>query len=177
MISDEPKFRRKKDEPSAAEILQRQPPVDLDAEMGVLGSILLLPEVCDDIASLRADDFADDANRKIYETLRNMHDAGDKIDITLLVSRLRTSGDYEKVGGAAYLARLSASVPNAAHAIYYAEIVSEKAVYRKLISSGTEILRNAYEQSSTAKELCAQAEQKIFAIMDGRILAVGAKHQ
>ncbi len=168
MISDEPKFRRKKDEPSAAEILQRQPPVDLDAEMGVLGSILLLPEVCDDIASLRADDFADDANRKIYETLRNMHDAGDKIDITLLVSRLRTSGDYEKVGGAAYLARLSASVPNAAHAIYYAEIVSEKAVYRKLISSGTEILRNAYEQSSTAKELCAQAEQKIFAIMDGR---------
>lgn len=136
--------------------------------MGVLGSILLLPEVCDDIASLRADDFYDDANRKIYENLREMHDSGAKIDITLLVSRLRTSGDYEKVGGAAYLAKLSGSVPNAAHAVFYADIVGEKAVYRKLIESSTDILRDAYYQSSTAKELCSQAEQKVFAIMDGR---------
>ncbi len=168
MISEESNFRRKKREPSAAEILQRQPPVDIDAEMGVLGSILLLPEVCDEIASLRGDDFYDDANRKIYETLREMHDSGEKIDITLLVSRLRSAGDYEKVGGAAYLAKLSASVPNAAHAVYYAEIVAEKAVYRKLITSSTEILREAYDQSSSAKELCAQAEQRVFAIMDGR---------
>ena len=168
MISDEKNYRRKKPESSAAEILQRQPPFDLEAEMGVLGSILLLPEVCDDIASLRADDFYDDANRKIYENLREMHDSGDKIDITLLVSRLRTSGEYEKVGGAAYLARLSGSVPNAAHAVFYADIVGEKAVYRKLIESSTEILRDAYDQASTAKELCSQAEQKVFAIMDGR---------
>ena len=160
--------KKKKKEPTAAEILQRQPPFDLDAEMGVLGSILLLPEVCDDIPSLRADDFYDDANRKIYDNLREMHDSGEKIDITLLVSRLRTAGDYEKVGGAAYLAKLSSSVPNAAHAVYYAGIVTEKAVYRRLIESGTEILRDAYDQSSTAKELCAQAEQKVFAIMDGR---------
>ncbi len=168
MISDDAKGRRNKKESSAVEILQRQQPFDLEAEMGVIGSVLLLPEVSDDIASLRADDFYDDANRKIYETLRDMHDKGEKIDITLLVSKLRTSGDYEKVGGAAYLAKLSASVPNAAHAVYYADIVTEKAVYRKLIASSTEILRDSYEQTSTAKELCAQAEQKIFAIMDGR---------
>ncbi len=136
--------------------------------MGVLGSILLMPEVCDEFASLVADDFYDDANRKIYENLRQMHDAGEKIDVTLLVSRLRTAGDYDKIGGAGYLARLSGAVPNAAHAVYYAGIVSEKSVYRKLIESGTEILRDAYDQSSTAKELCAQAEQKVFAIMDGR---------
>ena len=168
MISDDAKGRRNKKESSAIEILQRQQPFDLEAEMGVIGSVLLLPEVSDDIASLRSDDFYDDANRKIYETLRDMHDSGEKIDITLLVSKLRTSGDYEKVGGAAYLAKLSASVPNAAHAVYYADIVTEKAVYRKLIASSTEILRDSYEQTSTAKELCAQAEQKIFAIMDGR---------
>jgi replicative DNA helicase len=168
MISDDKPFRRKKREPSTAEILQREPPFDLEAEMGVLGSILLLPEVCDDISSLRPDDFYDDSNRKIYAALREMHDNGNKIDITLLVSRLRTSGDYEKVGGAAYLAQLSSSVPNAAHVVFYAGIVSEKAVYRKLIESSTEILRDAYDQASTAKELCAQAEQKVFAIMDGR---------
>ncbi|MGB1926351.1 MAG: replicative DNA helicase [Rubripirellula sp.] len=168
MASDEFTGRRKPKESSAAEILQRQQPFDLEAEMGVIGSVLLLPEISDDIASLRADDFYDDSNRKIYETLREMHDTGEKIDITLLVSKLRTAGDYEKVGGAAYLAKLSASVPNAAHAIYYANIVTEKAVYRKLIASSTDILRDSYEQTSTAKELCAQAEQKIFAIMDGR---------
>ena len=90
MIADESNRRKKKRQPSAAEILQRQPPYDLEAEMGVLGSILLLPEVLDEIASLRPDDFYDDANRKIYENLRTMVDDGQKIDITLLVSRLRT---------------------------------------------------------------------------------------
>ncbi|MGC6445555.1 MAG: replicative DNA helicase [Rubripirellula sp.] len=168
MISEESNGRRKGRESSAAEILQRQQPFDLEAEMGVIGSVLLLPEVSDEIASLRPDDFYDDANRKIYETLREMHDTGEKIDITLLVSKLRTAGEYEKVGGAAYLAKLSASVPNAAHAVYYADIVTEKAVFRKLIASSTEILKDSYEQTSSAKELCAQAEQKIFAIMDGR---------
>ena len=169
MIADEDfKRRGKKRETPVSEILQRRPPYDLEAEMGVLGSILLMPEVCDEFASLVADDFYDDANRKIYENLRQMHDAGEKIDVTLLVSRLRTAGDYDKIGGAGYLARLSGAVPNAAHAVYYAGIVSEKSVYRKLIGSGTEILRDAYDQSSTAKELCAQAEQKVFAIMDGR---------
>ena len=169
MISEEAPFnRRKKKKESATEILQRQPPFDLEAEQGVIGSILLMPEVCDDIASLKADDFYDDANRLIYGALRDMHDGGHKIDVTLLVSRLRTDGEFEKVGGAPYIARLSGAVPNAAHAAFYAEIVMEKAVYRKLIESSTEILRDAYEQNSTAKELCAQAEQKVFAIMDGR---------
>ena len=112
--------------------------------------------------------FYDDANRMIYAHLREMHDSGSKIDVTLLVSRLRTASEYDKVGGAAYLAKISGAVANAAHAVYYGSIVSEKAVYRKLIESSTEILRDAYDQSSEARELCAQAEQKVFAIMDGR---------
>ncbi len=168
MIADDTPFRRPARQPSAAELLQRQPPFDLDAEMCVLGGILLLPEVLDDIASLRGDDFYDDSNRKLYECLREMQDNGEKIDVTLLVSRLRTRGEFEKIGGASYLAKLSSAVPNAAHVVYYADIVCEKAVYRKLILSSTEVLRDAYEQSSTAKELCSQAEQKVFAIMDGR---------
>ncbi len=170
MIAEDSSQRRgkKKREVSAAEILQRQPPFDLEAEMGVLGSIMLLPQACDDVASLKADDFYDEANQKIYHHLREMYDEGHKIDITLLVSRLRTAGDYDKIGGAAYLAKLSASVPNAAHAVYYAGIVSDKAVYRRLIQASTEILRDAYDQASDSRELCAQAEQKVFAIMDGR---------
>ncbi len=164
---------RRRDKPkqaaSPAEILQRQPPFDLEAEMGVLGSILLLPEVCDEIATvLRVDDFYDDANRTLFGHLREMHDEGKKIDVTLLVSRLRKAEDYEAIGGAAYLGRLSTAVPNAAHAVYYAQIVAEKATCRKLIQSATEILRDAYDQTQEPRELVAQAEQRVFAIMDGR---------
>ncbi len=167
--NDDERPRRKPRKAAASEILQRQPPFDLEAEMGVLGSILLLPEVCDDIASLiRSDDFYDDANRCLYQHVRDMYDGGEKIDSTLLVSRLRTSGDYEKIGGSAYLARLSIAVPNAAHAAYYAQIVNEKATFRKLIEASTEILRDAYDQTCDSRELVAQAEQKVFAIMEGR---------
>ena len=168
MVSDTNFYRKEKKPASAAEILQREQPFDREAEMGVLGSVLLLPTICDEIASLKATDFFDDANRIIYETLRDMHDSGEKIDITLLVSKLRSNDQYDAIGGAPYLAKLSGSVPNAAHAEFYADIVAEKAVYRRLIESSTEILRDAYEQSSSAKELVAQAEQKVFAIMDGR---------
>lgn len=166
---NEGKWPPKKKTSSASEILQRQPPFDLEAEMGVLGSILLLPEVCDDIATLlRPDDFYDDANRKLFTHLREMHDEGQKIDITLLVSRLKKADHFDAIGGAAYLGRLSTAVPNAAHAVYYANIVGEKATYRKLIEAGTDILRDAYDQASEARDLVAQAEQKVFAIMDGR---------
>jgi replicative DNA helicase len=154
---------------STADILRRHPPFDLEAEMGVLGSVLILPEVLDEVAMLvRPDDFYDDANRKLYATLREMHDDGEKIDVTLLVSRLKRQEQYDAIGGPAYLGRLSQAVPNAAHAVYYGQIVAEKATYRKLIESSTEILSDAYEQTQEARDLVSQAEQKIFAIMDGR---------
>jgi len=161
--------RRKPRKTAPAELLARRPPFDIDAEMGVLGSILLLPEVCDDVASLiREDDFYDDANRLLYSRIRDMYDSGEKIDHTLLVSRLNTTGDLDKVGGVTYLARLSITVPNAAHAVHYAEIVAQKATLRKLIEASTEILRDAYDQASDPKDLLSQAEQKIFDIADGR---------
>lgn len=164
--------RRRTDKPkrsSTAEILKRHPPFDLEAEMGVLGSVLILPEVLDDVATLlRPDDFYDDANRKLFTVLREMYDEGEKIDITLLVARLKKKNEFDAIGGAAYLGRLSQAVPNAAHAVYYGRIVAEKATYRKLIESSTEILADAYEESHEARDLVAQAEQKIFAIMDGR---------
>lgn len=166
------KSRRRTDRPkraAASEILLRQPPFDLEAEMGVLGSVLILPEVLDDVATiLRPDDFYDDANRKLFSVIRDMHDEGEKIDVKLLISRLKKKDFYDSVGGAGYLGQLSQAVPNAAHAVYYGQIVAEKATFRKLIESSTEILAEAYEQTHDARDLVAQAEQKIFSIMDGR---------
>src|SRR3954466_13228884 len=126
-----------------SEILDRQPPRNLDAEKGVLGSILLLPICCDDVALiLRPEDFYDDANRTLFAHLLDMHDSGKRIDMTLLVNRLRSAGEYDLIGGAGYLADITRSVPTAAHATYYAEIVRDKAMLRALIESSTEILRD-----------------------------------
>lgn len=152
-----------------SEILDRQPPRSVDAERAVLGSMLLLQEVCDDVALLlRPDDFYDEAHRRIYAQLIAMHDGGGRIDSTLLVERLRQANELELVGGLAYLAEIFNSVPTAAHAVYYAQIVRDKSTLRSLIYSSTEILRDAYAESGEPRELLAQAEQRIFAILDGR---------
>jgi len=152
-----------------SEILDRQPPCNLDAERGVLGSILLLPTVCDDVALIvRPEDFYEPANRTLYTHMRAMHDEGRRIDTTLLVERLKTSAQFDEVGGAAYLAEVLQSAPTAANASYYAEIVKNKSTLRALIHSSTEILRDAYDETHEAREMLSLAEQKIFAILDER---------
>jgi replicative DNA helicase len=151
------------------ELMDRQPPFDLQAEIGVLGSIVLLPDVLDDVVLIvRPDDFYDDAHRKLFVHMTALHETGKKIDDTLLVSRLKSAGDYEAIGGAAYLSKIINAVPNAAHATYYAEIVREKATYRSLIYAATEILRDAYDETQEANHLLSQSEQKIFSILDNR---------
>jgi replicative DNA helicase len=161
--------KRQPPPPKIEEILDRAPPCDVSAEMGVLGSILLLPDVANDLALvLRADDFYDDANRKLYQHMMQMFDSGQKIDVMLLVHKLKQAGDYELIGGSAYLAKLANSVANAAHAVYYAEIVRSKATFRKLIEASTTILRDCYEEAYEAKELLSQAEQRVFRIQDER---------
>ncbi len=153
----------------AAPLFDRAPPFDLEAELGVLGSIMILPDVCDDVALLlRPDDFHDDAHRKIYLHMLEMHDGGRKIDPMLLVDKLKSAGEFEAIGGTAYLGKILHAVPHAAHAVYYAEIVQEKATYRRLIEAGTEILREAYDESMEAKTLVARAEQRVFSILDER---------
>ena len=89
------------------EMLDRQPPRSIEAERAVLGSLLLLPEACDEVALVvRPDDFYDDANRRIFGHMLALHDGGQQIDLTLLGrAAARRPAQYESVGGAAYLAR------------------------------------------------------------------------
>ncbi|MFO0920970.1 MAG: replicative DNA helicase [Pirellulales bacterium] len=173
MASETKSYRRDSNDKSAAkrgaDILDRSPPFDLMAEMGVLGSILLNPDACNDLALIvREDDFYDDAHRKLYAHMKGMYEGGNKIDAMLLVNHLKSAGDFELIGGAAYLAKLANSVPNAAHASYYAEIVRTKATLRRLIEASTSILRDAYDETIEPKELVSQAEQRIFQIQDER---------
>lgn len=125
----------------------RQPPFDLDAEGGLLGSIALMPSVMNDVAQIvGTDDFYDDSNQKIFRVMIAFHDAGKPLDISLLSAQLRKAGDYEAIGGGAYLSRVFNSVPNAAHARHYADIVREKSRLRKIIFACTTALGEAYDE-------------------------------
>ncbi len=125
--------------------------------------------MCDDVALiLRADDFYADAHQKLYAHMIAMHDQGNRIDAMLLSERLKQAGEFEVVGGVAYLAEISQSVPVAAHAVYYAKIVREKATLRSLIHASTEILRDAYDPTLDPREMLGRAEETIFALHDQR---------
>ncbi len=147
----------------------RERPANVDAERAVLGSILLKPDVCDDIALLvRPDDFADEAHQVLYRHLLELHDSGKRIDTTIVLERLRTQGDLDRIGGSPAIVEILESVPHAAHASHYAQIVRDKAMLRSLIDASTDILRDAYDASDEPRELVARAEAKIFQILEHR---------
>ncbi len=153
----------------SGEVLDRQPPRSLEAEKAVLGSIMILPDCCDDVALiLKPEDFYDPAHQRLYTQMLAMHDSGKKIDVTLLIERLRKAGELELIGGEAYLYEVIMKEPTAANAVYYSEIVRDKSTLRALIEAGTSIVRNAYEDSCEAREMLGRAEQEVFKILDHR---------
>jgi replicative DNA helicase len=157
-------------QPASVALLDpRERPANVDAERAVLGSILLKPDVCDDISLVvRAEDFSDESHQLLYRHLLDLHDAGKRIDATIVVERLKTQGDFDRIGGAAALADVVQAVPHAAHAAHYAAIVRDKALLRSLIDAGTDILRDAYDASDEPRQLLARAEEKIFSILERR---------
>ncbi|MBQ6618935.1 MAG: replicative DNA helicase [Thermoguttaceae bacterium] len=150
-------------------ILDRPLPYSQEAEQGVVGAILLEPEVCDEMAVIiRPDDFFVPANRIIYRNLLDMNTSSRGIDLILLVERLREADELEEIGGEAYLAEVMSSVQVVAHARHYAMIVREKAIRRDIIVAASEVLEDGYEPGNSSQELMNRAEQKFFAIGDGR---------
>ncbi|MGI9517281.1 MAG: DnaB-like helicase N-terminal domain-containing protein [Pirellulaceae bacterium] len=158
--------QREDKKPDIATLLDRQPPFSQEAEIGVLGSMLLLPSNIDEVATgLRGNDFYFDANRVLFDQIVEMRNTGKNIDITLLTERLKDQGEFERIGGAAYIAHILEQVPNAAHVNYYANIVREKSTVRKVIETTTDILKEAYEAGQdSADKLLSAAEERIFAI-------------
>ena len=161
--------RRKASSTDGASLIGRSPPYDLTAEKAVLGCVLLNSDCLNELTLLlRPDDFYDDAHRILYQAMSGLYDSGKRVDIALLVNQLKSTDQFELIGGAPYLADLAHSIPNAAHSVYYAEIVQSKAVVRRLIEASTKILQNAYDTTIEPKELLASAEQEIFQIQDNR---------
>ncbi|MCC7476348.1 MAG: replicative DNA helicase [Pirellulales bacterium] len=151
------------------DLIDRQPPRSIEAERALIGSLLLLPEACDEVALIvRTEDFYDPAHRTIFGHMQALHESGRQIDPMLLSQLLRDAEQFESVGGAAYLLELSQGVATAAHAEYYARIIRDKAVLRSLIHASTDIIQGAYEPSVDAREMLSRAEERVFRILDSK---------
>ncbi len=154
---------------SIGDLLEKKPPHDLMAEEALIGSILLRPDVCDEVVLLvRSEDFFHPAYKILYGELVALHNSNKVIDIAVLVDQLKSAGKLEQVGGPATIARLVNGVPNAAHAKYYADIVAGKSVYRTLIDVCSGILSEAYSEVAPPDELLNSAEQLVFDIVNSR---------
>jgi replicative DNA helicase len=146
----------------------RLPPQNLEAEKSVLGCILLQNHVLDDVADLLLPDhFYLDAHKRIYAAVLRLQKSGvHGFDSVTICESLDKAGELEQAGGIEYFHRILESVPHAAHAKYYAEIVRSKAVQRRLIYACTDILRAAYDDTDDTEALLDQAEREIFNILE-----------
>lgn len=140
-------------------MIDRNPPFDLQAEIGVLGSLMLLGSGFAEVdAMLSPSDFYDEAHERIFKAMKKIVATGKPLDGMLVRSTLKASGDLESIGGEYYLAKVLNAVPNAANLTYYAEIVANKALARRMIVEATELLRKAYDERSEAADLVTDFE-------------------
>ena len=141
---------------------ERTPPHDKAAEMATLGGMLLSVAAIADVAEiLRAGDHYTPAHQVIHEVIIALHEAGEPADPVAVAAELAKRGVIGKVGGAPYVHTLIASVPTAANAGYYARIVADLAILRRLIEAGTRVVQLAYSGDGEAAEIAARALAEI----------------
>ncbi len=147
----------------------RVPPQNLEAEQAVLGAILLEAEaLITAMEHLRAEDFYSVAHQRIYDAIIELNEDNKPLDLVTLMSRLQDQGELEEIGGVSYLAKLSGAVPTAANVEYYAQIVAEKAMLRRLIRTATQIVSNGYAEGEDIGALLNDAEQRILELSNRR---------
>ncbi|MEA3545888.1 MAG: replicative DNA helicase [Thermodesulfobacteriota bacterium] len=147
----------------------RMPPQNLEAEMSVLGGVLLENEALNRaLEFLLTSDFYRESHRKIFNALIILSDKSEPADLVTLTAVLKDRGELEDVGGSTYLATLVDYVPTAANITYYCKLVKEKSVARKLIEASTEIATRGYE-GGDMEEILDHAEKSIFEISENRI--------
>lgn len=150
--------------------LEKVPPQNLEAEMSVLGSMLMEEEaIAQAIELLEEKSFYHEAHRKVFSAILSLYDQGKAVDLITLTEQLRKQGNLEEVEGAAYLTSLINSVPTAANVEYYARIVQEKAILRTLINTATQIVTDSYTHQQEVDFFLDKVESLIFNISQRRI--------
>jgi replicative DNA helicase len=155
----------------AVPAIERVPPHDVEAEMAVLGSLLMDGEAMGAVAPLlRPRDFYRSAHGRIYEVMQSLYDRGEPLDAILVFREIERLDLIEKTGGRDALATLASCVETPAHAEHYARIVREKAIARSLIGVASEIQQSAFAQEGRGDELLERAEAAVFELGNQRDL-------
>ncbi|MEU8277605.1 replicative DNA helicase [Microbispora bryophytorum] len=151
-------------------MFERTPPHNIEAEQSVLGGMLLSKDaIADVIEVLRADDFYRPAHQIVFEVITDLYGRGEPADSVTVFDELQKRGEVARVGGGAYLHTLTAIVPTAANAGYYAKIVREQAVLRRLIEAGTRIVSYGYGgQGEEVDDLVDRAQAEIYKVTERR---------
>ncbi|MCT9934717.1 replicative DNA helicase [Planotetraspora sp. A-T 1434] len=149
---------------------ERTPPSNIEAEQSVLGGMLLSKDAIADVVELlRSDDFYRPAHQIVFEVITDLYGRGEPADSVTVFDELQKRGEVARVGGGAYLHTLTAIVPTAANAGYYAKIVREQAVLRRLIEAGTRIVSYGYGgQGEEVDDLVDRAQAEIYKVTERR---------
>ena len=156
--------------PAQSKDYDRQPPQDLAAEQSVLGGMLLSKDAIADVVEvLRSTDFYRPAHSLIYDVVLDLYGKGEPADAVTVAAELSRRGEIARAGGAPYLHTLISSVPTAAHAGYYARIVAERAILRRLVEAGTRIVQLGYAgQGDDVDEIVDRAQAAVYEVTERR---------
>ncbi|HTH19403.1 MAG TPA: replicative DNA helicase [Candidatus Udaeobacter sp.] len=154
----------------SAQDVHRTPPHSVEAEQGVLGSMLISPHetIAECVEKINEEYFYVPAHRTIYDVLVDLWNTRQGIDLITFTQVLRDRNLLDSVGGAAFVTNLFTFVPTAANVQYYLEIVRDKYILRQIISASTESVRRAYEEQEEVDSLLDEVEQKIFDVGEDR---------
>ncbi|MCL4816245.1 MAG: replicative DNA helicase [Flavobacteriales bacterium] len=146
------------------------PPQAVDLEEAVLGSILLEREAMNAVVDiLQSESFYKDSHKIIYEAIHNLFKRSEPIDILTVTQELKKTGYLEAIGGAYYITQLTNRVASSANVEFHARIISQKYIQRELIKISSEIIRDAYDETTDVLELMDDAEKKLFSVTEGNI--------
>ncbi|MFO8042217.1 MAG: replicative DNA helicase [Alkalispirochaeta sp.] len=145
----------------------RLPPHNIDAEVASLGSILLdAPAITRVVDYVRPGDFYRQAHGKIFEAILHLWDRGESIDLITLTSELQATGQLDRIGGAAYISSLTTAVPTSANVEYYAQIVQQTSLRRRLITLAAEITESCFDDTIPTRQVIEEAERRIFELAE-----------
>ena len=159
------------DAPPPSEDFGRQPPQDMAAEQSVLGGMLLSKDaIADVLERLRPGDFYRPAHQNVYDAILDLYGRGEPADAITVAAELDRRGLLRRIGGAPYLHTLISTVPTAANAGYYAGIVAEKALLRRLVEAGTRVVQYGYAgaEGADVAEVVDRAQAEIYEVTDRR---------
>ncbi|UFJ40424.1 replicative DNA helicase [Brevibacillus humidisoli] len=149
--------------------LDRVPPQNTEAEQSVLGAVFLSKEALHTaLEILGPQDFYKSAHQRIFQTMLDLYEKGEPVDLVTVTAELQDQKVLDEVGGVTYLTNLASAVPTAANVEYYARIVEEKALLRRLIRTATQIANDGYTREDDVGEIIADAERYILELSQNR---------